>query len=324
MKNTTWRKRRLKKGLDISEVANYLDISYERYALIDKGDVKMPNKYIEKFNELINKSKGETNVNRLTREETVNVWWSKMCKKEGRGKFGLDEKLKEFNIANLSELDKLMGYSSPGATSNYLNRGETLSYDLKNKYFSFFENELNIQPPKTKKTKVFTNRIKGAVCYNGDEEYAKLLAWFNTMDFKQWALEKGLSRESFRDQSGLSDGSVSNIYSKKYKTPYKNTLKRLKQFVNMYDEIMDTKPVAQTMVFTSVPVEEVPEDLRMMGRELVREVNENMTLKERLTSKYESILHDINIEGRSLQRRLDELSKEKEIYEKLLEDINED
>lgn len=320
MKNTTWRKRRLKSNLSISEVANYLEIGYERYALIDKGDVKMPNKYIEKFNELINKSKGERQVNRLTRQEIVNNWWDEMSVKLGRGQFKLNEKMKEFNIDTLRELDSLLGYSTSGSMSNYLNGYQSVGFDVKNKIYSFFENELNIQPPKTKNN----NAPRQARGVQNTPEYSELLEWYKSFDLKSWRNTTGLTNKDIVKKSGLSDGTVHNIMYKHFQTPCIATMRKLKYFIDNYTEIVETKPVAQTMVFTSVPVEEIPEDIRKMGQELVREVNENMTLKERLTNKYESILRDINIEGRSLQQRLDELSKEKEIYEKLLEDINED
>ena len=321
--NTTWRKRRLKKGLDISEVANYLDMSYERYALIDKGDVKMPNKYIEKFNELINKSKGETSINRLTREETVNVWWSKMCKKEGRGKFGLDEKLREFNISNLAELDRLMGYSSSGASSNYLNRGNNVSYDLKNKYFSFFENELNIQPLKKNTTKQLDKR-KSEVSYREDAEYTKLLEWFNSIDFKKWAEDKHLTRDQFKQLSGLSEGSVNNVYAKRHATPYLKTLQKLKDFIDNYTEKPTNKPISQVMTFTSIPTEEVPEDIRRMGRELAREVNENMSLKEKLLAKYNEVIEGIDNDINRYKYMIERLEDKKAFYEQIINDINED
>lgn len=171
----------MKKGLTISEVANYLDIDYNKYALIDKGVVKMPNKYIEKFNELINKSKGEKNINRLTREEIVNNWWDEMSVKISRGTFKLNEKMHEFNIDNLCELDRLRGYSAPGTMSNYLNRNGNVGFDTKNKVYSFFENELNIQAPKNE-SKV--DKPRGIQSTN---EYNELLAWYKNFDLKKMA-----------------------------------------------------------------------------------------------------------------------------------------
>ena len=323
MKNTTWRKRRLKKGLDISEVANHLDISYERYALIDKGDVKMPNKYIEKFNELINRTKGETRINRLTREEVVTEWWASMCERKGRGIFGLSEKMREFNIDSMSDLDKLLGYSSSGATSNYLNKGVNIGYDLKNKYYSFFENELNIQPPKVVKTESKPkNKLK--ISYRGDEEYLKLLEWFENTNIRQWAIDHGLSRDDVRDGSGLSDGTVNNLYAKNYSTPYMQTLKKLKMFVDNYTEKPVDEPVGQTMTLTRVPTEEVPEDIRRMGRELAREANENMSLKEKLLMKYDEVIEGIENDINRYEYAITKLKEKKAFYEQIINDINED
>lgn len=320
MRNTTWRKRRLKKGLDISEVANYLDISYERYALIDKGDVKMPNKYIEKFNELINKSKGERQVNRLTREEMVNNWWDEMSVKLGRGQFKLNEKMKEFNIDTLCELDSLLGYSASGSMSNYLNGYQSVGFDVKNKIYSFFENELNIQPPKTKNN----NAPRQARGVQNTPEYSELLEWYKSFDLKSWRNTTGLTNKDIVKKSGLSDGTVHNIMYKHFQTPCIATMRKLKYFIDNYTEIIETKPVAQTMVFTSVPIEEVPEDVRKMGQELVKEVNENMTLKEKLTEKYEAEIERITAIIEQHEIIIADLRRDKDVYEKVLADLNED
>lgn len=107
-------------------------------------------------------------------------------------------------------------------------------------------------------------------------------------------------------------------------TPNLATMRKLRSFVENYTEIMKTKPVAQTMIFTSVPVEEVPEDIRRMGQELCKEVNDNMTLKEKLNTKYQEMINKLDEKIVEHQMIIAELVKEKQAYERVIEDINED
>ena len=320
--NTTWRKRRLRKGLDISEVANYLDMSYERYALIDKGDVKMPNKYIEKFNELINKSRGETSINRLTREEVVNVWWDTMSQKIGHGQFKLNEKMIEFNIQTLNELDILLGYKNKsGAMSNYLNRHKDVSFDVKNKVYSFFENELNIQPPKVKQEKTSS---KGNRTIQSSDEYKELLKWYDNFDLTNWRGKHPITNKDLSKQSGLATGTIYNIMRKTHSTPTIDVMKKLKDFIDNYTERPTNKPISQVMTFTSIPTEEVPEDIRRMGRELAREVNENMSLKEKLLAKYDEVIEGIENDINRYKYMIERLEDKIAFYEQIINDINED
>lgn len=321
MRNTIWKKRRLKKGLHISEVANYLDISYEKYALIDKGDIKMPNKYIEKFNKLMNKSKGETSIDRLTREEIVNEWWDKMSQKKGHGQFNLNEKMIEFNINSLKELDVLLGYTrESGTMSNYLNGHRHISFDAKNKVYSFFENELNIQPPKIKQEKV----IKSSKIVQSSAEYKELLKWYDNFDLKEWMNKYSVNRKDLSKKSGLSAGTIHNIIKKKHPTPTMSVMNKLKIFVDNYTEKHANESMSQTTTFTCVPTKEVPEDSREMGRELTREANENMSLKEKLTQKYETEIERLSGIIEQHELLIIDLKKEKDFYEKIINDINED
>ena len=317
MPNSIWRKRRLKKGLEVSEVANYLDISYDRYMLIDRGIVKMPNKYIEKFNELINKNKGETKVNTLTRQEVVNKWWDEMSVKIGRGEYKLNEKMREFNIDTLRELDLLLGYGSSGMMSNYLTGHSKIRFDNKNRIYSFFENELNIQPPKTKKHYTRPNKVG----IKNTEEFSELYNWYKEFDFKKWKDRTSLTNKDIVKKSGLSDGTIHNLMYKPHQTPCIATLRKFKNFIDNYTETTETQPIKQVVTFTSVPVNEVPEEIRRQGEQLVREVNENMRLKETLNSKYREKIDKIEQRIKAYKELIGELEKEKEIYETVLEDL---
>ena len=318
---SVWRKRRLKRGLSVSEVANYLDINYDKYLLIDKGEIKMPNKYIEKFNDLINRNKGELNINKLTREQIVNEWWNTMSTRNETGKFKLYDKMREFNISTLGELGALLGYSRAGAISNYLTGARPIKFDTKNRIYSFFENELNIQAPKTRTVKKRANNKENTIDVN---EYAKLLAWYEKTDFAKWATDRGLDRRLFREKSGLSYGTVHSIFTGLYRNPHLKTLTRLKDFIDNYTERPNNEPISQGMTLTSVPIDEVPEDIRRMGEELVKEVNENMSLKEKLLTKYNKVVEEIESDINEYKHAIKKLEDKKAFYEQIINDINED
>lgn len=326
-----WRKKRIKYGLTISEVANYLDIDYQRYELIDKGVVKMPRKYIDKFNELINKNKKEKNIDRLNREEIVNKWWDEVSVKTGYGKYKLNEKMKEFNIDSLNELAHLLGWSTQAGLCNYLNGNSQIGFDVKNKLYSFFENELNIQPPKEKIKKERSKKLN-----NGEKKprgfYARKISnefcdelynWYNNFNIREWAEKNNLTRHDIKNGTCLGDGTVSNLYRKTFDKPAISTVIKLKNYVDKV-ESDNQNVMTETMVFESVPVEDVPEDIKEIGQKLVEEVNRDMQLKEKLSMKYRGVINEIEEKIEKHQEIIAELNKEKEIYEKIINDLYEE
>lgn len=303
-------KKRRKAGLSKSEVANALGIDYKRYVLIDKGEVKMPNKLIDKFNELINKTKTENDIDRINRKEVVNKWWDEVSVKKKHGVYVLNDKMKEFNIDTLTELSLLIG-SGKRYVSDCLNNSDKVSFEAKNRLYSFFENELNIQPPKNKKTN------KHSLHRNVHEDI-ELLNWWNSFDINKWCTDNNLTRKDILNNVKLSSGTICNLFNNRF-TPYNNTLALLKKYV---DKVEKGKQV--TMEFTSVPTDEVPEEIQAIGKDLAREVNEDMKLKEKLITKYESKLIDICTKIERHETIINDLYKDKEIYEQILNDINEE
>ena len=199
---TYYEKKRRKTTLTRSDVANYLGIDYDRYELIERGKVKMPKNLINKFNELMNKQKGEVEIDQLNREQIVNEWWDKVRVKKGKGKYGLTEYLDKFNIRNLSQLAELMGYNNKLAIQQKLNNygNYTIDYNFKNRLYSFFENELNIQPIENKKLKYSTKRT-----YTEDEE------WLSHFDIKSYLKDNGISHVVFANMVGISDKTISSM-----------------------------------------------------------------------------------------------------------------
>lgn len=307
-----YRKRRIKAGLTISDVAVGIDMDYMQYALIDRGLKKMPNKYLDRFNTLLGRSKGEAVVAKMSREELVEEWWSEIIKKEGHGCYGLTKIMNTFNIETLGELDKLLGYSSTGATSRFLSHPEKVTYNIKNKYFSFFEDEINIQPIKKKPN------VKKEVA---EKPNAVLFNWYNNFDFDKWFRENNISQKTFCKETNISTGTLHNLRKKKFAKPTLETIMKIKTY---YDNFKPTTGDNIVMTFTSVPSEEVPEDIRRIGQELVREVNENMVLKEKLLSKYEGIIEGIENDINKYRYIIERLEDKKAFYEQIINDINED
>lgn len=306
-----YRKRRIKAGLTISDVAVGIDMDYMQYALIDRGLKKMPNKYLERFNTLLSRSKGEASIAKMSREDLVNEWWHEVSQQRGHGKYGLTDIMNTFNIATLGELDKLLGYRHPGASSHFLQHAEDVTYNIKNKYYSFFENELNIQPIKKSK-------VKPTVEINTKEQN-EVFTWWNNFDFKKWYTDNNISRKHICDSARISTGTLSNLYNKKFEKPSMDVLYRVKDYVEHFE---NDKPVVMT--FTSVPADEVPEEVRKMSQDLCREVNENMRLKEKLSEKYKMELEKLNAAIERHELIIADLRRDIEIYEKILKDINED
>ena len=309
-------KKRMKAGLSKSEVANALGIDYKRYVLIDKGVVKMPNKLIDKFNKLMNKTKTENNIDRINRKEVVDKWWNEVSVKKKHGVYVLNDKMKEFNIDTLTELSLLIG-SNKRYVSDCLNNNDKVSFEAKNRLYSFFENELNIQPPKDKKINVHKKKNKHSSHRNINEDI-ELLNWWKSFDINKWCDDNDLTRKDVLINTKLSSGTICNLFNDKF-TPYTNTLVLLKKYI---DEVEKEKQV--TMEFTSIPVEEVPEEIQTIGKNLAMEVNEDMKLKEKLINKYETKLEEIENNINKYKHLIEKLECEKAFYEEVLKDINED
>ena len=308
--------KRRKAGLSKSEVAEQLGIEYAKYELIDRGILRMPNRFLDKFNQIVNKSKNETVIDKLDKIEVVNQWWDKVSVKKGRGHYVLNDIMKEFNINTITELDKLLGYKSHGVVSGYLNNNKTIGFDAKNKMYNFFQDTLNIQPPKNKPT---TISKRSTYTTEQQKEYTMLLEWFDSINFLEWRNKNGIENHKMQKDSGLSEGTIHNIlYKKGTMKPVYATIKKFKTY---YDKIENAKQQPVVMTFTSVPTNEVPEEIRRQGEKLVREVNENMNLKEKLSAKYQGAIEDLEKQISMYEKKIEDCYREKEVYEQVLADL---
>ena len=203
---TYYKRKRKKVGLAQSDMAKELGIDYKKYNLIENGVVKMPSKFIDKFNEIVNKGKGEHALERLTRESDVNEFWNKITTKVD-GKFVLKEKMKEFNIKTFKDLANLLGVSGSNL-SHYLNADYDAPYDFKNAMYLFFQDELNIQAPKEKPTSLLKgkkgNNLMGRACKD-----PVLVDWYKTTDLIKLANENNVTYEDISNGCGVNISSVS-------------------------------------------------------------------------------------------------------------------
>lgn len=344
---TYYEKKRRKTSLTRSDVANYLNIDYKRYELIERGRVKMPKNLINKFNELMNKQKGEIKIDQLTREDKVNKWWDEISVCYGQGEYGLNKYMEEFNILNLTELGRLMGYKSACAIQQrlkgYGNRKTT--YDFKNKLYSFFENELNIQP-KHDSVRI-SNKAKTPIYISDCEK------WLSHFDIKSYIKENDISQLELSRETGISQGTistlirfanVSSLYDKtirKIQEYYERTPKAHEYFypdrvVNTLGKIIpnDTTDITDD---TTEPIESTDvEELKVQYIDQVEEstpkevetIEEKPSLFDKLIDKYQTKLDDMNnsIEDctkqiTELQNKLSTLTKERIVYVDFINDL---
>ena len=98
-------------------------------------------------------------------------------------------------------------------------------------------------------------------------------------------------------------------------------MKRLKDFVENYD---NNKHNTVTFTLQPVKTEDVPEDIKRIGEQMVEEVNDNMKLRDKLLDKYEQELENLDAMIAHHEAVLFDLRKEKDFYERIINDINED
>lgn len=330
--DTIYRKRRRRTDLSQIEVANYLGISYDRYCLIERGDVKMPARLIDKFNEIMNKSKGETTIDRINREQEVNKWWKEVSKREKWGTYGINKYLKEFNIDDLKELGMLLGYTEKGSgiVSNWLRKPNNVSYNSKNKLYSFFEDELNIQPPKPKyKKEIHKNRGKFYSKMNSKDKQ-EIYNWYENFDFKKWYDEHqkdGVSIQILADSMKLAPNTIRAMLNKNRVVIGSAT--KLKNFIDNYGkELEETTSITLTPVDEKEIPQQVKDDIdvaiQMVNEAYEKEKQENqkeITFRERVVIKYSKQIDSVDNTIETLNREIKgmrDLLAEKERYVKEL------
>ena len=327
---TYYEKKRRKIGLSQIDVANQLGISYDRYLLIERGKVKMPTNLMDKFNELINRSKGERDIEKLERKRVVDEWWDEMSQKVGYGKYKLGEKMKEFNIDTYKELSQLLGYKNQSQLSSYLNGNMVVTDNVKNIIYSFFENELNIQPPKEKNnvTQKHNNNMRLT-----SNEKKELYDWYHTFNISEWMKEQNMTISDMGVASGVAPNTIRAFMRKE--TPRLHTLKKVHDYIVNYKKPSST--IANNVVeftLTQIPEEEVPQEIKDSTNKLIEDTKTN-TVVDTLIEKYqdyidiidndmeevESYIKDLEWQIKEKKKALEKLAMKKDIYEELVDTL---
>lgn len=155
---TYYKNKRNKVGLSQSDMAKELGIPCVKYEQIERGEIKMPKRLIDKFNEIISRGNNIHSLEKLEHEREVNEYIDWLSKNDH-----LKLEMDRFNISTRNELGQLLGYKDGSIISKLFSGKFADAYNLKNKIYLFFHDELNMQPKKPKKSnkqKLIKDRLK--------------------------------------------------------------------------------------------------------------------------------------------------------------------
>lgn len=159
---TYYKNKRNKVGLSQSDMARELGIPCVKYEQIERGEIKMPKRLIDKFNEIISRGNNIHSLEKLEHEREVNEYIDWLSKNDH-----LKLEMNRFNISTQNELGQLLGYKGGSIISKLFSGkfANAYAYDLKNKIYLFFHDELNMQPKKlnkqiSDKQKSITSKLK--------------------------------------------------------------------------------------------------------------------------------------------------------------------
>ena len=157
---TYYKNKRNKVGLSQSDMARELGIPCVKYEQIERGEIKMPKRLIDKFNEIISRGNNIHSLEKLEHEREVNEYIDWLSKNDH-----LKLEMDRFNISTRNELGELLGYKGGSIISKLFSGKFANAYDLKNKIYLFFHDELNMQPKKlnkqiSDKQKSITSKLK--------------------------------------------------------------------------------------------------------------------------------------------------------------------
>lgn len=143
---TVYERKRKRVGLTNSEMAKLMEVKFDLYDCWEKGEITMPSSFIDKFNRIINRGKQDLKIESINRKEEVEKWWNEILE----DKKIIKELMKKFNISSFDELGRLIGYSNGTTICSYINKNRECGFNIKNKLYTFFEDETNVQIPKKK------------------------------------------------------------------------------------------------------------------------------------------------------------------------------
>ena len=309
--SSVWRKNRIKAGVSEVDMANHLGVPYKFYHAVEKEKIKMPNNLIEKFNEIVNKGKNINKLESLDKSTTVKEWYSYVCSKNEKGKYRLYEEMNKFNIKTMRQLSELLGYKNQTMLSHMLTQPVIAGYEFKNKLYTFFHDERNIQEPvETKRIGKFGKMVR-------DEEHLELISWWDTFDIAKFMSDVNIESIDFSKATGVSHATINRLCNKSVKTPTKATLARLKEYVENRDKQLSNS--ADDLMIDLVDDSMVSPVYNLASIE---------TLETRLIEKYTKVVETLQQQENDLLQtinelrvKIDDILNRKHIYEELLNDI---
>ena len=312
---TIWMIKRRKSGLRSYDMANELNIPYDKYQQIERGHVKMPNNLIDKFNEIINRGKHINKMNGYSKDEEINKWFNEVSTyNEADKDFNIRKLMNEYNIPNYKVLSKLLNVS-PSYVSNILNKhSSATTMPMKSRLYEFFHNELNIQP---------------IDCVTNNTSQCKdktLKDWWDNFDLPEFLCKNKITQREFGNKIGLENSTISALCIGKTKYPYLNNLKKIKKFVENYEkddmkELKEQMPELPTEeINTTIPCESTvivkPSTIIKNLYDVTEQVKNDDSVVSIIKTKLDSYLNSLETleyEIANLNEQLNERKKEMEL-----------
>jgi transcriptional regulator with XRE-family HTH domain len=283
---TYYKNKRNKAGLSQSDMAKELGISCVKYEQIERGEIKMPKRLIDKFNEIISRGNNIHSLEKLEHEREVNDYIDWLSKNDH-----LKLEMDRFNISTRNELGQLLGYKGGSIISKLFSGKFADAYDLKNKIYLFFHDELNMQPKKSKK-QISNKQIS---------DKQKLL----TSKLKKYCEAYGLTQLELSKQMCMSQPTINRILMET-QIVSNSTLNKIDTFLksksfnkNRVESIVEEKSVPQVMFLAPTP----NEDIDMLFPELPSN-NSNVTVVD----------FDLNSSEKTTDVTVPDETDSKEIY----------
>lgn len=236
---TYYKNKRNKVGLSQSDMARELGIPCVKYEQIERGEIKMPKRLIDKFNEIISRGNNIHSLEKLEHEREVNEYIDWLSKNDH-----LKLEMDRFNISTRNELGQLLGYKGGSIISKLFSGKLSGAYDLKNKIYLFFHDELNMQPKKLNKQ--ISDKQKSIT--------SKLKKYCETYGLTQYELSK---------QTCISQSTINRILMET-RTVGNSTLNKIDIFLkskdfnnNCVESTVEEKSVPQAMFLGPTPNEDI-------------------------------------------------------------------
>lgn len=235
---TYYKNKRNKVGLSQSDMAKELGIPCVKYEQIERGEIKMPKRLIDKFNEIISRGNNIHSLEKLEHEREVNEYIDWLSKNDH-----LKLEMDRFNISTRTELGQLLGYKGGSIISKLFSGKFANAYDLKNKIYLFFHDELNMQPKKLNKQ--ISDKQKSI-----------------TSKLKKYCETYGLTQCELSKQTHISQATINRLL-KETQIVGNSTLNKIDIFLknkgfnnNCVESTVEEKSVPQAMFLSPTPNED--------------------------------------------------------------------